>query len=45
MSIGKKVSALPAKLVTAIDLAIEKKLQKRTQTAQEFKKAIEGYAK
>ncbi len=44
MSIGKKVSGLPAKLVSAIDLAIEKNLQKRTQTAQEFKKAIEVYS-
>ena len=45
VSIGKKVANLPAKLVSAIDLAIEKKLQKRIQTAQEFKKAIEGFAK
>lgn len=45
VSIGKKVSGLPAKLVSAIDNAIEKKIQKRTQTAQEFKKAIEGFAK
>lgn len=45
VSIGKKVPNLPAKLVSAIDLAIEKNLQKRTQTAQEFKKAIEDYLK
>lgn len=45
ISIGRKVSNLPTKLVSAIDLAIEKKLQKRTQTAQEFKNAIKGYAK
>jgi hypothetical protein len=45
VSISEKVSDLPAKLVSAIDLAIEKKLKKRTQTAQEFKNAIKGYAK
>ncbi len=45
VSIGKKVSGLPAKLVLAIDLAIEKNLQKRTQTAEEFGRAIEGFAK
>ncbi|MBI5631903.1 MAG: protein kinase [Nitrospirae bacterium] len=45
VSIGKKVSGLPAKLVLAIDLAIEKNLQKRTQTAEAFGKAIEGFAK
>ena len=45
VSIGKKVPNLPAKLVSTIDLAIEKNLQKRIQTAQEFKKAIEGYLK
>ncbi len=45
VSIGVKVTDLPKKLVSAIDLAIEKKLQKRTQTAQDFKNAIKGYAK
>ncbi|MFH1446458.1 MAG: protein kinase [Chloroflexota bacterium] len=45
VSIGVKVTDLPKRLVSAIDLAIEKKLQKRTQTAQDFKNAIKGYAK
>lgn len=45
LSIGKKVPGLPAKLVSAIDLAIEKNLQKRTQTAEAFGRAIEGFAK
>jgi len=44
VSIGKKVSGLSAKLVSAIDLAIEKDINKRFQTAKEFKKAIEGFA-
>lgn len=43
--IGKKVPGLPVKLANAIDRAIDKNLQKRTQTAQEFKKAMEAFAK
>lgn len=45
ISIGKKVSGLPARLVSTIDLAIEKNIKKRIQTAEEFGKAIEGFAK
>lgn len=45
VSIGKKVSGLPAKLVSAIDLAIEKNLRKRKQTAEAFGQAIEVFAK
>jgi len=45
VSIGKKVSGLLSRLASAIDRAIEKDIKKRLQTAQEFKKAIEEYAK
>lgn len=45
VSIKKKVSGLPAKLVSAIDLAIEKNIKKRTQTAEEFGRGIEGFTK
>lgn len=40
LPIDKKVSGIPPKISSAIGMAIEKDIQKRIQTAQEFKKAL-----
>lgn len=42
--IENKIAGIPSKIASVIGMAIEKDLQKRMQTAQEFKKAIEVYS-